>query len=132
MKNFEKEFDNRFLTKHTDNGLCCGSDFCDDNCYKVKAKKVKQFCLDWFDKELKKQKEECGKLLDDLNDRCAEQNKINLDKYEEEVLEKEREKELYRPEDILQAMSSVLMREGKIYMDLVLIELKQNYRKEKV
>jgi hypothetical protein len=36
----------------------------------------------------------------------------------------EKEK-LYSPEEILQAMSSVLMKEGQIYMDLVLMELDQ-------
>ena len=38
---------------------------------------------------------------------------------------KEEIKELYSPEQILQAMSNVLMREGKVYLDLVLLELKR-------
>ena len=35
--------------------------------------------------------------------------------------------EMYTPEEILQAMSAVLMKEGQIYIDLVLIELKRNF-----
>lgn len=35
-------------------------------------------------------------------------------------------KELYTPEEILQAMTAILMKEGKIYMDLVLMELKKS------
>ena len=34
-------------------------------------------------------------------------------------------KELYSEEEIMQAMLNVLLREGKVYLDLVLLELKK-------